>query len=477
MVMDRQNQQANEDLGAVFARYAVSTTYEDLPAEAVRAAKQSTLDTLGVILGASGLQEAMDEVTELFRRWGGVEESTVLGFGGKMPAPSAAFVNGAMAHGLDFDDHLPEGHHPSSTLIPALFAVAESRGGVSGKEFITAVAIGQDLFARLRKYVHWKQDWFMTPVIGSLSTAVACAKLLRLDERQIVSTLGIASMQAAGTFQVAYGTGGNLRGTYAGYAAKTGVMAAYLAEAGVTGTAAPLEGQAGFLEVYFDNDYDREAMVANLGTAFEGSSILYKLWPSCGASHGYIDATLRLLGEAGRGEEIERIEVIGGDFAKRLSEPMEERRRPTSEVDAKFSIPFTVAVAVVRGSVGVGDFSAEKRSERAVSRIADKVFFTEDDKYNWSDELPASAVRITLVNGEVLEAETSHSATPGSTENPLTWDDLIRKFGDCASYAVQPLPQDRIEQIARTIQGLDAVSDVAEVMEACALAETVGVGA
>lgn len=475
--MDARNESTNEDLGVVFARYSVSTGYEDLPEDVIRAAKQSTLDTLGVILGASGEQEAMAEVVELFRTWGGAEESTVLGFGGKLPAPSAAFVNGAMAHGLDFDDHLPEGHHPSSTLIPALFAVAESRGAVSGKEFIAAVAIGQDLFARLRKYVQWKQDWFMTPVIGCLSTAVACAKLLGLDERQVVSTLGIASMQAAGTMQVAYGTGGNLRGTYAGYAAKTGVMAAYLAKAGITGTTSPLEGQAGFLEVYFDNNYDRAAMVANLGSDFEGSSIVYKLWPSCGASHGYIDATLRLLGEPGRGEEIASIEVIGGDFAKRLSEPIESRRRPASDVDAKFSIPFTVAVAVARGTVGVGDFSAEKRSEEAVSKIADKISFAEDAKYNWSEELPPSAVRITLTSGEVLEAETTHGETPGSTENPLTWDDLIQKFTDCAGYAMQPLSQDRRAQLAQTIKDLEEVSDVAEIMRASVVPEIAEVSA
>ena len=471
--MDQTNEMAIEDLGVVFARYAVSTKYSDLPEEAVRAAKQSTLDTLGVILGASGLQEAITGVVDVFRDWGGAGESTLLGFGGKVPAPSAAFVNGAMAHGLDFDDHLPEGHHPSSTLIPALFAVAESRGNVSGQEFIAAVAVGQDLFARLRKYVNWKQDWFMTPVIGSLSTAVACAKLLGLGERQIVSTLGIASMQAGGVFQVAYGTGGNLRGTYAGYAAKTGVMAAYLARAGITGTAEPLEGKAGFLEVYFDKEYDRAAMTADLGSRFEGSNILYKLWPSCGASHGYIDATRRLLGESGRGDEIQSIEVIGGDFAKRLSEPIEDRRRPASEVDAKFSIPFTVAVTVVRGAVGVDDFSAEKRAEDAVTAIADKIWFTEDTKYNWSEELPACAVRITLMNGEVLEAETSHGATPGSIENPLTWDDLIDKFTNCASYALNPLRQEQIDRVVGNVRDLDKVGDVAEVLNFGVAAETV----
>ncbi|SDG81389.1 MmgE/PrpD family protein [Microbacterium pygmaeum] len=454
-----------DDLGAVFARYVIATNYRDLPPDAVRAAKQSTLDTLGVILGASGLQDAIPEVVDLMKEWGGIAESTVMGFGGKLPAPSAAFVNGAMAHGLDFDDHLPEGHHPSSSLVPALFAVAERLGGVSGEEFITAMAIGQDIFARLRKYVAWKQDWFMTPVIGAFAAAAACAKLLKLSESQVLSAFGIASMQSAGTMQLAYGTGGGLRGNYAGFAAKAGVFSAYLAQAGVTGTTAPFEGKAGFLEVYFDNDYNRDAMVADLGTRFEGSTIVYKLWPSCGASHGYIAASMQLLGAAGRGDEIEHIDVIGGDFAKRLSEPIEKRRRPASILDAKFSIPYTVALAVARGRVGLGDFAEESRTDPQVVAVADKISFVEDSRFDWSEELPPSAVRITLKSGEQLEAEVSHGQTPGSTERPLSWDDLVTKFVDCATYSIRPLRESELRRIVAEIRELETVADVSVIIE------------
>ena len=453
------------DVGEVFARHVVATQYQDLPDAAVERAKQSILDTLGVILGASGQMESLPAVVDLHRSWGGAPESTVFGFGGRLPAPTAAFLNGAMAHGLDFDDHLPEGHHPSSSLVPALFATAERLGGVTGEQFITAMAIGQDIFARLRKYVVWKQDWFMTPVVGAFAAAAACAKLLGLNERQVLSAFGVASLQSAGTMQLAYGTGGDLRGMYAGFSARAGVISALLAEAGVTGTTTPFEGKAGFFQTYFDDEWDREAMVAGLGERFHGDSVLFKLWPSCGVSHGFIDATLRLLGAPGRGDEIARIEVIGGDFAKRLSEPIEQRRRPPSVVDGKFSIPYTVALAVARGTVGVGDFTAERRSDPVVGAVADKITFVEDARYDWSEELPASRVRITLESGEVLEGETAHSATPGSSEHPLGWAELEAKFEDCVAFAVRPLAADVARSVTEAIRRLETVPDVAVIAD------------
>lgn len=455
----------DEDLAQTLARYVVATTFDTLPDSAIQAAKQSTLDTLGVILGASGQMASMPGVVNLMQESGGTAESTIMGFGGKLPASSAAFLNGAMAHGLDFDDHLPEGHHPSSSIVPALFAIAQRRGNVTGAEFITALAIGQDIFARLRKNVVWNQDWFMTPVIGVFAGAAACAKLLGLDERQVLDAFGAASLQSSGTMQLAYGTGGDLRGMYAGFAAQGAVFSALLAQAGVTGTTTPFEGKAGFLEVYFDGKYDRAAMLEGLGTDFQGDSILYKLWPSCGVSHGYIDATLRLLGGTGRGDEIEKIEVIGGDFARRLSEPLQLRRRPPTVVDAKFSIPYTVAVAVARGTVGVGDFSDERRNDPAVLAVADKIEFVNDPKFDWSQELPASAVRMTLKNGETLEGETSHSETPGSTEKPLEWDDLIGKFEDCATFAVRPSGKENLRTVITAIQRLETHDDVSTLIE------------
>jgi 2-methylcitrate dehydratase PrpD len=451
---------AHEDLAAVFGRYVAEASYDSLPAEAVRSAKFSTLDTLGVILGASGLMDVMPGIVELAREWGGTQESTVFGFGGRLPAISAAFVNGSMGHGLDYDDHLPEGHHPSVTVLPALLAAAERRGGVTGTEFVTALAVGQDLFARLRKNVTWKQDWFMTPVLGTLASAAACGKLLDLSAEQIADAIGIACTQAASTMQTAYGTGGDLRGMYGGFAAKAGVLSAMLAGKGVKATSTPLEGRAAFLPVYFQ-EWDREAMVAGLGDDFQGATILYKLWPSCGLTHAYIDTALRLMGGPGRTAEIARIEVFGGDFARQLSEPREFRRRPPTSNDAKFSIPYTVALALRQGTVGVGDFSAERRNDPANYGVAAKVHFVDDPKYNWGKELPAGAVRITLNDGQSLYGEASHDETPGAAQNPLGWPQLVNKFHDCAAHAVRPPAPDTVARIVESIEQLEKLDDVA----------------
>jgi 2-methylcitrate dehydratase PrpD len=451
---------AQEDLATVLGRHVAEATYRALPEEAIRAAKYSTLDTLGVMLGASGLMDVMPGVVELTQEWGGRPESTLFGFGGKLPAVSAAFVNGSMGHGLDYDDHLPEGHHPSVTVLPALLAVAERKGGVTGEDFITALAVGQDLFARLRKNVAWKQDWFLTPVVGTLASAAACAKLLGLDAKQVADAIGIACTQAASTMQTAYGTGGDLRGMYGGFAAKAAVLSALLAEKGVKATSAPLEGKAGFLPVYF-GEWDRDAMVAGLGTDFQGATILYKLWPSCGVTHAYIDTALRLIGGPGRTDQIEKIEVFGGDFAKQLSEPAEFRRRPPTSNDAKFSIPYTVALALLQGTVGVGDFSPERRADPLVYEVASKVVFIDDPKYNWGKELPAGAVRLVLEDGRELYSEARHDETPGAAHNPLNWSQLVTKFEDCTAHAVRPFEDTEIKQLVTTIDQLESVADVA----------------
>lgn len=448
------------ELADVFAAYVAATNFADLPPGARRAATFSTLDLLGVVLGASGLQDVMPKVIDLARSWGGTAESTLIGFGGRLPAPTAAFVNGSMGHGLDFDDHLPEGHHPSVTVLPAILAVAERRGGVGGEEFLTALAIGQDLFARLRKNVAWRQDWFMTPVVGTIAAAAACAKVLDLSEPQIRDAIGIACTQAAGTMQTAYGTGGDLRGMYGGFAAKAAVISALLAEQGVRATSTPMEGRAAFLPVYF-GEYDREAMTAELGIDFQGSTILYKLWPSCGVTHAYVDTALKLMGGPGKTAGIAEIEVFGGDFAQQLCEPVDLRRRPPTSNDAKFSIPYTVALGLLQGTLGVGDFGADRRTDPAVTELAGRVRFVEDPRLNWGKVLPAGAVRITLSDGQVRHGEAGHDETPGAAQNPLSWAQLTEKFRDCADHAATPFDDERASTVIDLVARLDEVDDIA----------------
>ena len=213
------------DLSKEFANHVVNTRYENLSSEAIETAKKSILDILGVILAGSGMEPAVRGVADVILGAAGGAESSVLGFGGKAPAPMAAFANGVMAHCLDFDDQTPWGAHPDSSVVPAVLAVAERVGGISGRDLITAVALGQDLFVRLRCNVEWRQDWNLSSVVGVFSAAAAAAHVLKLNREQVAHALGIASMQSGGTMELVFGIGSDLRGMYAGFTAQGAVLA------------------------------------------------------------------------------------------------------------------------------------------------------------------------------------------------------------------------------------------------------------
>jgi 2-methylcitrate dehydratase PrpD len=454
------------DLSQDFAAFIENTRYSDLSPEAIEGAKKSILDTLGVILAATGVEPAVRGVNALVREAGGTPESTLLGFGGRAPALWAAFHNGAMAHCLDFDDHAPEGHHPSSSIVPATFALAERAGGISGREMIAAVAAGQDMFLRIRRNVANRQDWHLTTVIGVYSATASAAHVLKLDREQIVSAFGIAGMQCCGTMELAYGVGSDLRGMYAGFTTKGAVLAALMAQKGVSGVKSMFEGKAGFFNVYFRGEYDREKMLQDLGEKYDGGSILYKPWPSCGASHGFIHATLELMKEHRLGiDDIEQIRVNVGDFQKQLCEPIESRRCPVTPADAKFSIPFCVAVAATKGQVKVSDFFGDALKDPQVLAAAQKIVPVVDDSFDWKTKLPKGRLNILTRDGRTFSRVGDN--VPGDVECPMSWEYLLDKFqGSAALAAAAPSAVGirKAQEMVRHLEALDDATDVLRVL-------------
>ncbi|UIL26891.1 MmgE/PrpD family protein [Rhizobium leguminosarum] len=195
---------------------------------------------------------------EIVAETGGRPDCTVLGFGGKAPALMAAMANGALAHCLDYDDQTPWGQHTASSIVPAVFAVAERKGGVHGKDLIAAVAAGRDIFARLRCNVGWNKDWNLSTVLAVFAAAASASRVMGLSPSQTAAAMGIATMQSSGIMEMVAGRGSDLRGMYAGFSAKGAVLAAMMAEKGVTGIDKAFEGQYGFLNTYFGGRYDRE---------------------------------------------------------------------------------------------------------------------------------------------------------------------------------------------------------------------------
>lgn len=452
------------DLSHHLGEFAAGLRFADLPHDAVDAAKKSLLDTLGVMLGASGMEPSVKPIIELVTDAGGKEEARILGFGGRVPAAAAAFANGTLAHGLDFDSQTPWGAHPDSSLVPALLALAEREGNVSGQELITAVAIGQELFIRLRCNVGWNMDWNLSSVIGVYSGVAACGSLLGMNAEQIAHAMGIVSLNAGGTMQQIFGIGSDLRGLYAGFIAQSCVNAVLLAQKGMVGMDDLLEGEAGVFRVYFNGEYNREKILENLGSEFLSEAMTYKYWPAVGNAHTYIHAAIELIRENQVNvQDIESVRVYVGDFAQRMSAPLTARRAPQTMMDAKFSLPFTVALALVKGSMTITDFSADALQDKQVLALADKVEPVVDPALNWDLKLPAGKVELVLHDGRLIER--LGTEVPGTPERPMTWDELLQKFSDCAQVSINPVTAQSISKVQHLLSTLETCSEVTQVLE------------
>lgn len=271
--------QERDDAAKLFAHNIVNTRSEDIPSEAVDNTKRDILDTVGCALAGSSAPGTM-EMLGLMNEWGGTQEATVLVYGDKMPSLNAALVNGCMAHARDFDDTYDLGLvHAGVSTVPAAFAIAERRGKVSGKELVTACALGQDMLLRMVASVTEWNDFHATAIHGVFGATAAAGRLLGLDEEMMVSAFGIAYAQASGNVQAIH-DGVLTKRLQAGHAARSGVLSALLAQRGFTGARESLEGQAGFFKVFYGGNYNREELFADLGKRFEGSRLGFKPYPS-----------------------------------------------------------------------------------------------------------------------------------------------------------------------------------------------------
>ncbi len=451
------------DASFALSHNVASLRFEDIPSDVVKVAKMDVLDTLGTALAATTLAPGCREVVDLVMEGAGKAESTILGFGGKVPSWMAALANGTLAHALEYDEcHLTAQIHSGVTVLPAAFAVAERVGKVNGKQFLTAVVAGIDLGCRLSVAAPRVRSWHPTTVYGFFGAAAAAGKIIGLNETGIQNALGIAYSQAAGNTQAS--TDGSLtKRVQAGFASKGGVLSALLAQKGITGATNSLEGEFGLFKVYHQGKYDPAALTADLGKKFEVSNLSFKPYPSPRGTHASIDATLELVKEHNiLPSDIESITVFKSQVGvKVLSEPIERKRNPENVVDAQFNIPFTVATAVVKRRVGLKDFLPEALKDPAVLEIARKVnvqFFPEFGATNFHPGI----TEIKTKSGKVYTRRVNEPY--GNPDHPIPEENLIQKFMECASNNIKPLSAQTLDKVVGMIIKLEAVDDVSAIM-------------
>ncbi len=452
-----------KDAAVCFAENVTKTTFSDLSETIVEATKKSILDTVGVMVAASGTTASLRQMAELVKEIGGKKESTIFGFGDQVPAMFAALTNGSMTHCLDYDDmHYAAFLHPGGTAVPSAIALAEKIGNVNGQELITAVALGQDVAIRmaLAADTRWKMIWMYTPLMGTFGSTAASGKLLGLDNQQMVNAFGIAFCQAASTLETRYSLGNDMGGMRDGFPAQAGILSALMAQRGITGPINSLEGRAGLYPVYFAGEYKRDLLLSDLGKRFEGMSTGFKFWASCATTHVYIGALLDLIAEHRIAtEDIEEIMVWVGDHARGLCEPQENRRKPANGIDARFSIPFVLAVAAVKGRVKIADFTEDSLADIAVLTMARKVRYTFDPDYNiLATGEPPGKVRITTTTGKELSKRLD--IPYGDPRNPISKDRLLEKFRECLSYSARPMSAENTKKAVELLDGLENVKDI-----------------
>ncbi|REF73278.1 MmgE/PrpD family protein [Paracoccus versutus] len=452
-----------DDLVRHLSRHAALTRYDDVTEVARLRAKQGIIDTLGVILASTGREPRIAPVLDLVTENGGRPDASVFGTDIRAPAAAAALANGTLAHALDFDSMTPWGAHADSSIVPTVLALAEKKGGITGKDLITAVAVGEDMFIRFITNVGWKMDWNLSTSVGAFSTTAAGGAVAGLNETQMLHAMGLASTHAAGIMEQIFGIGSDMRGMYAGFGAQGCVNDVLLAEKGMYGPPALFDGPAGFFNVYFKGDYKRDGILDGLGQEFRGDKMLYKYWPAVGTAFTHVHAAIELIRENQiDSNDIEEIFVYVGNFHQRMCYPLDVRKRPDLLIDAKFSLPFVIGLTMAKGDLKIGDFAVETLKDPAVLAMVDKVTPVEDSAFDWTDQLPAGKVDVVLKNGRRLSRVGDDM--PGTLDRPLTWDQLGQKFAQCAKAAARPLQGEAIERALRIAQSLESMDDLSDLV-------------
>jgi 2-methylcitrate dehydratase PrpD len=447
------------DVTAHLARSASSSAYERIPPDVVLIAKSSILDWLGVALSGAG-EPAARAVAGLAHVPAG-PGVTVLARTARASPADAARINGTAGHVLDFDDVLTAfDGHPTAPVLPAALAMAEAEGA-SGRDLLTALVTGIETQTRINRIVtpsHYLKGFHTTASVGVFGAATAVARLARLESERTAHALGLAATAASG-LKAAFGSWG--KSVQVGRAAAEGVHAALLARHGAVGPTGAINGDQGFASTHADAADIAGAMAA-VGDPWYCRQILYKFHASCYGTHSSVEALLRLR----RGLVVDDIAEIELCVAP-MHVGMCTRDPVQTPLDAKFSLAFTAAMAVLLGGVDERAFTAETVAREDLRRLAAKVKVAVDPARPFT----CTAVGVTLRDGSCVREAVDVGEPSAPDRLGQQWDRLEVKFralaapvvGDARAHAIAALVAEldalpRIDRLTALLAGHTAAS-------------------
>jgi len=437
------------------AEFLAAARYTDLPRSVVDHARRAVLDWLGSALAGS-LEPPARMAQQFVVSLGMSDEATVFS-GSRSSASGAALANGVASHILEFDDiHKTSTVHAAAPVISAALAVAE-RERVDGRAFLLAVTLGYEAALRIGEAVnpsHYRY-WHPTGTAATFGAAAAAGSLMQLSPAQMLDALGTAGTQAAGLWEF-NADGAMSKHLHPGKAAFNGVLSADLARIGFTGATRILEGERGFFRA-MSGSYDESRVTDGLGERWKIAENCYKLHSCCGHTHTAIDVALELRGgtsgDRPGGLSHILIETYGPGYeiVKELA--------PRTPYQAKFSIAYCVAAALLDGRVGLDQFFLERLRDPAIAALLERtrVVVAEDLTAKYPAAWP-TRVTLTLSNGATLTGASDYPR--GNPENPVSTAQLEDKF---RSLVTPRFGAATAERAIEAVQSLETCEDVSTV--------------
>jgi 2-methylcitrate dehydratase PrpD len=453
----------NQGPTITLADFVSQFKFDDIPSEVVEHTKRVVLDFIGVSLSGSRMENSRI-ISNMVKEWGGLAESSVIGFPFKLPAPSAGLLNGAIGHAVQMDDtEWVTVAHLGTEVIPAALAVAERQGDVDGKEFLKAVVLGFEGAIRIGASInptHHHRGFSPNGTLGVFGAAISAGSILNLEPLQMADAIGSAAMQSSGLEEFCYdGSMSAILNT--GHATQAGIISALLAERGFTGSRTILEGKSGFCRAYSD-DYDISKITEGLGEEFAIVDVWFKRYPTCAYCNSALDIVLDLKENNNlTSDDINSVKVkTFSTVENTINNP-----DPDNVTAAMLSLPYSIAMAIHQGKVTQEEFKDDWLSSPQVRNLMSRVdlVIADEELTQMGLEFDRGAV-VQIISNDGIMYEGSAKAAKGDPVYPLTDEELKNKYQILAAQVLKAELVDEIESIIWEVEYLNRIEELTKLL-------------
>jgi len=454
-----------DDAAALLAQHARQVRFEDIPLPAVEATKKAILDLIATTIAGADAPKSKD-IVDWVTSEGGIDESRIALFGGKVPAPQAALANIMMCHALELDDlYDPAVVHANAPSFWSSMAIAEARGGASGRDLLTSMIVGSDIMCRIGAAAERTFSiGHHNALLAGFAAVGAGGSLGQLPKNIIHDAFGLSFAQAAASVQ-ALPDGALVKRLQPAFNARDGLRSIAFAKAGVTGVQHVLEGKFGFCRLFGHASCDRNALLSGLGERFLGAESSIKRFPSSRCTHGPIEATLALHGQHSIAlDQVVTITCAVSEVCVNVAGGPFDAQSGSPQVRAQFSIPYTVASALLNGDFFINQISKEMTNDQVLS-LARKVKVVPLPEVGSKMTFKPVELTIELKSGERLFHRLD--ALKGTPEAPLDWNEIVQdRLIRCIEFSSRKISRDSVARLVDLVRDLENVKNAATLLDA-----------